>query len=116
MNIRELWLDFRNGQIYFAFIFAIGTFMITSYTLVFETYLTEYKNLFFLFPIIYIPAVLLLGKMHRKHQYEIDFKQQFENNTINAKVSLIMIELIQNKAENKDVIWLENYLRGIANK
>lgn len=80
--VKRRWFDFRNGHtVYLIFVMAFFQFVIITYTLAIE----RFKFLEQVFPsmwvwsaffiAVYVPAAVVIGHFHRKHQLPTEARQ-----------------------------------------
>jgi hypothetical protein len=118
--LRRRWLDFRNGHsIYLAFFLTFVNFILISYNFFIKQLpfgIGDYFNLpmfVLLFASIYIPAAIILGVWHRKHQYSVENEALLRQNWMWAWISQYQIRLIKGKTNPKEDEYVINYLNEI---
>ena len=73
--IRRRWLDFRQGHgQYFSFALNFTQFVIVTYTMYFNEWITELWQFGVLFCLTYIPGAIVVGYWHNKTQQHVDIK------------------------------------------
>ncbi|MGN6350943.1 MAG: hypothetical protein ACTHL3_05720, partial [Candidatus Nitrosocosmicus sp.] len=87
--IRRRWLDFRNGHsIYLAFLLALVNFLLIVYNFAIKQLpfgIGNHLNLpifVLIFSAIYIPAAIMIGYWHRKHQYSVENETLIKENWV----------------------------------
>src|SRR5574341_1622851 len=85
--MQRRWLDFRNGHgVYLIFAIAFIQFVVLTYTLAVER-VSYLKDLFpsmwtwgAVFVVIYVPAAIIIGHLHRKFQIPTETRQLLDAN------------------------------------
>src|SRR5262249_40083586 len=102
---RKRWLDFRNGHgIYLAFVLTFVNFILITYNFAVEK-VDFLKNLLghnlivftVFFIALYVPAAMLIGYWHRRHQFSVENETMLAENWIWAWITRYQIMLIQGK-------------------
>jgi hypothetical protein len=119
---RKRWLDFRNGHsIYLAFLLNMVNFVLITYNFAIKNVaglhdlIGSVASFAVLFAALYVPAAMLIGYWHRRHQYRVENETLLAENWIWAWMTRYQILLIEGKTtpeDNKEVLdYLENILR-----
>lgn len=94
---QERWFEFRQGHgVYLGFVLSFVNFVLISYSLFLEKVFTE-LTLFqfcFVFGMIYIPAGVIIGRIHIEKQAKYDTGMIFNQN---PGLQAMMNELIEIK-------------------
>lgn len=121
--IRRRWLDFRNGHsIYLAFLLALVNFLLIAYNFAIKQLpfgIGNHLNLpifVLIFSAIYIPAAIMIGYWHRKHQYSVENETLIKENWVWAWISQYQIRLIKGKTTAKEDEFVINYLNEILRR
>ncbi len=85
--LKRRWLDFRNGHsVYLIFAMAFTQFVVLTYTLAIERF-AFLKDVFpsmwtwgLTFIIVYVPAAVIIGHLHRKFQIPTETRQMLDAN------------------------------------
>jgi hypothetical protein len=64
----------------------------------------------------YIPIAIAVGHWHRKSQLKIEQEAIFNENVMNARMWLFIMELIEGKASEEEKTRMRSMLRRIASK
>lgn len=121
--LRRRWLDFRNGHTtYLAFILTFVNFILITYNFAIKQ-LSFLQGIFdnlavfvLVFIGIYVPAAIIIGYWHRRHQYSVENEAMFQENWILAWIFQFQIRLIQGKATTEETEKVLNYLNKILKK
>jgi len=65
---------------------------------------------------IYVPLAIGIGYWHRKSQMKIEQEAIFNENVMNARMWLFMLELIEGSVSEEEKTQMRNMLKGIAKK
>jgi hypothetical protein len=121
--MRRRWLDFRQGHsIYLVFLMTFANFITIQYALLIDripALNTIFSNLWVfavLFVAGYIPISIAVGHWHRKSQLKIEQEAIFNENVMNARMWLFIMELIEGKVSDAEKVRMRSMLRGIAKK
>jgi hypothetical protein len=117
------WLDFRNGHsVYLSFIL---TFM-NSILIAYHFAITQFNfmnNIFYsvgLFALfflgLYIPAAVVIGYWHRRHQWSAENEALLQENWVWAWIARYQIRLIEGKATDEESKQVINYLEAILQR
>jgi hypothetical protein len=117
------WLDFRNGHsVYLSFIL---TFM-NSILIAYHFAITQFafmNNIFYsvgLFALfflgLYIPASVIIGYWHRRHQWSAENEALLQENWVWAWIARYQIRLIEGKATDEESKQVINYLEAILQR
>jgi hypothetical protein len=121
--LQKGWLDFRNGHsVYLSFIL---TFM-NSILIAFHFAVSQFAfmnnvfvsvGLFALFFLgLYIPAAVIIGYWHRRHQWTVENEALLQENWVWAWIARYQIRLIEGKATNEESKQVIDYLEGILHR
>jgi hypothetical protein len=121
--IRKRWLDFRNGHnIYLAFLLTFVNFILITYNFAIER-VSALSNAFgsvttftLVFIVFYIPAAMLIGYWHRKHQYSVENEALLQENWLWAWLSRYQIRLIEGKVTHEESDEIMKYLEEILKR
>lgn len=121
--LRKRWLDFRNGHsIYLAFVLTFTNFILISYNFAVAkiSFLSDTIGSlpFFviLFIALYVPAAMLIGYWHRRHQYVVENETMLQENWIWAWFARYQIRLIEGKATPEETSEITRYLELILRR
>jgi hypothetical protein len=64
----------------------------------------------------YVPVAIAIGYWHRKSQWRIEQEAMFNENAVQAKMWLFMLELIDGKVTEEEKREMRNMLRQIIKK
>jgi len=64
----------------------------------------------------YVPVAVLIGYWHRKSQWKVEQEAMFNENVVQAKMWLFMLELIDGKATDEEKKQMRNLLKQIIKK
>jgi len=93
--LQERWFEFRQGHsTYLAFVLSFVNFVLITYSLFLEKIFVELTLLqfCFVFGAIYVPASVIIGKVHIKKQAKYDTGMIFNQN---PGLQAMMNELIE---------------------
>src|SRR5919198_4540975 len=117
------WLDFRNGHsVYLSFILTFMNSILISYHFAvsqFELLDNVFFNiaLFALFFMgLYVPASVIIGYWHRRHQWTIENEALLQENWVWAWIARYQIRLIEGKATPEESKQVLNYLEAIMQR
>ena len=121
--IQKRWLDFRNGHsVYLSFVLTFVNFILITYNFAvtkydfFQGFIDNLIVFTLIFIAIYIPAAILIGYWHRRHQWTIENEAMLQENWVWAWIARYQIRLIEGKVtpeESKSVI---SYLDSIIKR
>jgi hypothetical protein len=121
--LRRRWLDFRQGHtVYLVFLMTSANFITIQYALLIERIpsLTQVFPNIWIFAVIllaaYMPIAIIVGYWHRKSQWKVEQEAMFNENVIQAKMWLFMLELIEGKVTEEEKRQMRNMLRQIMKK
>jgi len=126
---RRRWLDFRNGHsIYLVFAMTFLNFVTIQYSLllnrvpvlstipVLGSIFTNFTAFTILFISIYMPLAIVIGYWHRRSQWKVEQEAMFNENVIQAKLYLFLINLIEGRASEKEREDMRRVLERIIKK
>jgi len=121
--IQKRWLDFRNGHsVYLSFVLTFVNFILITYNFAvtkydfFQGFIDNLIVFTLIFIAIYIPAAILIGYWHRRHQWTVENEAMLQENWVWAWIARYQIRLIEGKVtpeESKSVI---SYLDSIIKR
>jgi hypothetical protein len=117
------WLDFRNGHsVYLSFILTFMNSILIAYHFAISQF-ANMGNVFFsvgLFALfflgLYIPAAVIIGYWHRRHQWTVENEALLQENWVWAWISRYQIRLIEGKATETETKQVMDYLEGILKR
>jgi hypothetical protein len=117
------WLDFRNGHsVYLSFILTFMNSILISYHFAIERF-AILDNVFFniaLFALffmgLYVPASVIIGYWHRRHQWTVENEALLQENWVWAWIARYQIRLIEGKATPEESRQVLNYLEAIMHR
>lgn len=120
---RRRWLDFRQGHsIYLVFAMTFLNFITIQYALLIDK-IPALKPVFgnpWIFAVafisIYMPLAIGIGYWHRKSQWKVEQEAMFNENVVQARLYLFLINLIENRATEKERDDMRKLLQGIIKK
>ena len=120
---RRRWLDFRQGHtIYLVFAMTFLNFITIQYALLIDK-IPALKPIFgnpWIFAVafisIYMPLAIMIGYWHRKSQWKVEQEAMFNENVVQARLYLFLINLIENRATEKERDDMRKLLQGIIKK
>lgn len=121
--LQKGWLDFRNGHsVYLSFILTFMNsiliayhFAITQFSFMDNVFLSI--GLFALFFLgLYIPAAVVIGYWHRRHQWTVENEALLQENWVWAWIARYQIRLIEGKASEEESKQVIEYLEGIMQR
>lgn len=121
--LKRRWFDFRSGHsTYLIFIMAFMQFVVVTYALAIE----RLPALSAIFPSmfswiaafvgVYVPAAILIGRFHHRHQVAVDQEAYILQNPRLAWVWLIQSRIARGVATEQEIEQYETYLQKIAGK
>jgi hypothetical protein len=121
--VRRRWLDFRQGHsVYLVFLMTFANFITIQFALLIDR--IPALNLIFpnlwVFAVIfvsgYVPLSIAIGYWHRKSQWKIEQEAMFNENVVQAKMWLFMLELIDGNVTEEEKKQVRTMLRQIIKK
>jgi hypothetical protein len=117
------WLDFRNGHsVYLSFILTFMNSILLAYNFA-VTQFAFLDNIFYsvgLFALfflgMYIPAAVIIGYWHRRHQWTVENEALLQENWVWAWIARYQIRLIEGKATHEESKQVLDYLEGIMQR
>ena len=117
------WLDFRNGHsVYLSFILTFMNSILIAYNFAVER-IAFMDNVFFnvgLFGVfflgVYIPAAVIIGYWHRRHQWTVENEALLQENWVWAWIARYQIRLIEGKASQAETRQVTEYLEAILQR
>jgi hypothetical protein len=117
------WLDFRNGHsVYLSFILTFMNSILIAYHFAISQF-AFMNNIFYsvgVFAIfflgLYIPAAVLIGYWHRRHQWTVENEALLQENWVWAWIARYQIRLIEGKATPKESKQVIEYLEAILQR
>ena len=117
------WLDFRNGHsVYLSFILTFMNSILISYHFAVEQF-TFLNSIFFSVAIfavfflgVYVPASVIIGYWHRRHQWTIENEALLQENWVWAWIARYQIRLIEGKATSGESKQVLGYLEAILQR
>jgi len=64
----------------------------------------------------YMPIAIIVGYWHRKSQWKVEQEAMFNENVVQARMWLFMLELIEGKATEEEKKQMRNMLKQIIKK
>ena len=121
--LQKGWLDFRNGHsVYLSFILTFMNSILITYHFAVSQF-TFLDNIFFnvaLFALfflgLYIPASVIIGYWHRRHQWTIENEALLQENWVWAWIARYQIRLIEGKATPEESRNVLAYLEAIMQR
>ena len=120
---RRRWLDFRQGHsVYLVFLMTFANFVTIQYALLIDRVpvLNSIFSDLWLFAAIfvaaYVPISIAIGYWHRKSQLKIEQEAYFNENVVQARLWLFMLELIEGNVADEEKKEMRNMLRQIIRK
>lgn len=121
--LQKGWLDFRNGHsVYLSFILTFMNSILIAYHFAISQF-TFLDNIFFsvgLFALfflgIYIPASVIIGYWHRRHQWTVENEALLQENWVWAWIARYQIRLIEGKASHEESKQVIDYLEAILQR
>jgi|SRR5215216_1889718 hypothetical protein len=121
--IRRRWLDFRQGHsIYLVFVMTFANFITIQYALMIEripALATVFGNLWIFaigFISLYIPLSIMIGYWHRRTQWKVEQEAMFNENIVQARLWLFLINLIDGKVTDQERQEMRERLQKIIKK
>jgi len=117
------WLDFRNGHsVYLSFVLTFMNSILISYNFAVSQF--SFLNNIFLnlaafaafFLGAYIPASVIIGYWHRRHQWTVENEALLQENWIWAWIARYQIRLIEGKATSEESKQVLSYLEAILQR
>ncbi|MFY3742140.1 MAG: hypothetical protein HMLIMOIP_002604 [Candidatus Nitrosomirales archaeon] len=117
------WLDFRNGHsVYLSFILTFMNSILIAYHFAISQFALM-DNIFFnvgLFAMfflgVYIPASVIIGYWHRRHQWTVENEALLQENWVWAWIARYQIRLIEGKANEQETKQVMDYLEAILQR
>lgn len=117
---KKRFFEFRTGHgTYLAFTVSLVTFVLIVHRLLIEK-VPFLSNIFgdllsftVIFAAVYIPAAILIGKWHFKHQYKIESTIQFMQNPGMIRAFRLILEVLTDTANKEDVQRFTNLLKKL---
>lgn len=126
---RRRWLDFRQGHsIYLVFAMTFLNFVTIQYSLlvnrvpalgtipVLGAIFTNFSVFAIVFVAAYMPLAIVIGFWHRRSQWKVEQEAMFNENVIQAKLYLFLINLIEGRASEKEREDMRKVLERIIKK
>lgn len=122
--VRRRWLDFRQGHtVYLAFLVMFANFITIQYALLVGEENSPLRSVFpniWVFAVVlvavYMPVAIIVGYWHRKSQWKIEQEAVFNENVVQARLWLFMLELIEGNVTDEEKKEMRNMLRQIIKK
>lgn len=121
--LRRRWLDFRQGHsIYLVFAMTFLNFITIQYSLLVQrvpALQPVFSNLWIFaiaFIAAYMPLAIVIGYWHRKSQWKVEQEAMFNENVVQARLYLFLINLIEGRATEKERDTMRKLLEGIIKK
>ena len=121
--LQKGWLDFRNGHsVYLSFILTFMNSILISYHFAVEQF-SFLNNIFFSVAIfalfflgVYVPASVIIGYWHRRHQWTVENEALLQENWVWAWIARYQIRLIEGKATSEETKQVHGYLEAILHR
>jgi hypothetical protein len=121
--LQKGWLDFRNGHsVYLSFILTFMNSILIAYNFAVSQF-TFLNNIFYsvgLFALfflgVYIPASVIIGYWHRRHQWTVENEALLQENWVWAWIARYQIRLIEGKASPEESKQVLGYLEAILHR
>lgn len=120
---RRRWLDFRQGHsVYLVFLMTFANFVTIQFALLIDripALNSVFPNLWIfaaIFVIGYVPLAIAIGYWHRKTQWKIEQEAMFNENIVQAKLWLFMLELIEGNVSEEEKKEMRSMLKQIIKK
>jgi len=125
--IRRRWLDFRQGHsVYLIFAMTFLNFITIQYKLlvidikenvpILEAIFSDWLIFATIFIAAYVPIAIAIGYWHRKTQWKVEQEAMFNENVVQAKMWLFMLELIEGNATEEEKKQVRKMLGRIIEK
>ena len=121
--IQKRWLDFRNGHsVYLSFVLTFVNFILITYNFAvtkydfFQGFIDNLIVFTLIFIAIYIPAAILIGYWHRRHQWTIENEAMLQENWVWAWIARYQIRLIEGKVTPEESQSVISYLDSIIKR
>jgi glucan phosphoethanolaminetransferase (alkaline phosphatase superfamily) len=121
--MRRRWLDFRQGHtIYLVFAMTFLNFITIQYALLVQrvpALQPVFSSLWIfaaIFVAAYVPLAIVIGYWHRKTQWKVEQEAMFNENVVQARLWLFMINLVEGKATEKERKEMREMLEKIMRK
>lgn len=118
--LRRRWLDFRNGHsTYLTFILAFSNFILIAYYFLIDkvTFLNSFIPDLWAFTIIfiaiYIPSAILIGRWHRKTQYQTEVTAMWNEWPLMAKSLRLLIDMGLNSTSKEELEDMRRFFEDI---
>ena len=114
--VKRRWFDFRLGHAtYLIFILSFSNFILIFHRLFLEQLGFELSlgSFIVIFVIAYFPLAIGIGAWHRKSQIQVETLQSLKQNPMMAKNFRILIDIMQGKADEKEIENYRNLLKKI---
>lgn len=116
-------MDFRQGHsVYLIFLMTFANFITIQYALLIDrvpVLNSLFSNLWIfaaLFISAYIPIAIVIGYWHRKTQWKVEQEAMFNENIVQARLWLFMLELIEGNVSEEEKKEMRNMLKQIIKK
>lgn len=117
------WLDFRNGHsVYLSFIltFMNSIFIVYHFAISQFPFMGNISYNIGMFALIflglYIPAAVIIGYWHRRHQWTVENEALLQENWVWAWIARYQIRLIEGKATEAETKQVMDYLEAILQR
>lgn len=122
--LQKGWLDFRNGHsVYLSFILTFMNSILIVYHFAVPGLALDENSIFstlgyfaVLFLGLYIPAAVIIGYWHRRHQWTVENEALLQENWVWAWIARYQIRLIEGKATHEESKQVIDYLEGILHR
>ena len=110
--MRRRWYDIRNGYSnYLAIVLAFVNFVLIVSV--------KFNNLSLVALMLSLGSsaafiAMIVGYAHRIHQMKTDQDSVFEQSRLSAKVSLVVVKMLEGTATKAEIEWVKHLLAGIA--
>ena len=120
---RRRWWEFRQGHtVYLIFLLTFVNFILIAYRLLIER-VTFFKDLVpelwifaLMFILIYVPAAILIGYLHRRTQLRVETTIINQQNPVLAKMIRTLLDVQTGKASQEEIEDFRDMLKRIENK
>lgn len=115
---KKRFFEFRTGHsVYLGFSVSLISFVLIVHRLLIERIpllegidLTTFT---LIFAVIYLPAAILIGQWHFKHQHKVETTIQFMQNPGMIRAFRLILEVLTNSEDKEDVEKFKNLLRKL---
>lgn len=121
--VRRRWLDFRQGHsVYLIFLMTFANFVTIQFALLIDrvpALNAIFPNVWIfatIFIVGYLPLAIVIGYWHRKSQWKVEQEAMFNENVIQAKMWLFMLELIDGTVNEEEKKQVRTMLKQIIKK